>query len=71
MEDDDRPFPSGGLRQDAASQIGRESLDSYSLDELDLRIAQLEAELTRVRAHRARYSAQRLAAEALFRPKPA
>ena len=71
MEDDDRPFPASSSRNDAASLIGRESLERYSLDELDLRIAQLEAEIARVRAHKAQSSAQRLAAEALFRPKTA
>ena len=71
MEDDERPFPSGGSRQDAASLICRESLDSYSLDELDLRVAQLEAEIARVTAHKAKSLSQRLAAEQLFRPRTA
>ena len=71
MEDDDRPFPSGSLRHDAASLLASESLDRYSLDELDLRITQLEGEIARVSAHKARSSAQRLAADALFRPKSA
>lgn len=71
MEDDDRPFSASSARKDAASLIARENLDPYSLDELDSRIALLEAEIARVKAHKARSSAQRLAAEALFRSKPA
>jgi uncharacterized small protein (DUF1192 family) len=65
MDDDDRPRPRG----DAASHLGRESLDSYSRDELDLRIAQLEAEIARVRTHRDRAAAHIAAADALFRGK--
>ena len=65
MDDDDRPRPRG----DAASALARESLDSYSQDELSLRIALLEAEIARVRAHRDQASAHRAAAEALFRPR--
>lgn len=56
-------------RGDAASQLSRESLDSYSQDELDARVAQLEAEIARVKAHAAKASAHRLAAEAFFKPR--
>ncbi len=63
MEADDRPRPRG----DAASLLSSESLDSYSLDELDARIAALEAEIARIRAHRDKAAAHRLAADALFR----
>ena len=66
MDDDDRPR----VRGDAASLLGRESLDSYSRDELDLRIAQLEAEISRVAAHRDRAKAHKAAADALFGTKP-
>ena len=65
MDDDDRPKPRG----DAASLLGRESLDSYSRDELDVRIAQLEDEIARVRAHRDKAAAHMAAADALFRPR--
>lgn len=65
MDDDDRPL----ARQDAAAQLARESLDPYSREELDARIALLEAEIGRVRAHRDKADAHRLAAEALFAPK--
>ena len=66
MDDDDRPR----VRGDAASLLDRESLDSYSRDELDLRIGQLEAEIARVIAHRDKAQAHMTAADALFRPKP-
>jgi uncharacterized small protein (DUF1192 family) len=65
MEDDDRPRPRG----DAASLLGSELLDTYSRDELDVRIAQLEQEIARVRAHKDKASAHIAAAEALFRQK--
>ncbi|MCB2073940.1 MAG: DUF1192 domain-containing protein [Novosphingobium sp.] len=65
MDDDDRPRPRG----DAASLLAGESLDSYSLDELDARVATLEAEIARVTAHRNQAATHKLAAEALFKPK--
>jgi uncharacterized small protein (DUF1192 family) len=65
MEADDRPRPRG----DAASLLSSESLDSYSRDELDVRIELLEAEIARVKAHRQKTDAHRLAADALFRSK--
>ena len=63
MDEDDRPRSRG----DAASALGRESLDSYSRDELDERIAQLEVEIARVKAHRDKAQAHILAADALFK----
>ncbi len=65
MDDDDRPRS----RADAASLLSTESLDRYSHDELGERIDQLEAEIVRVKEHRARASAHRNAADALFRPR--
>lgn len=62
MERDERPRPKGDL----ASQLALELLDSYSHHELDARIALLEAEVARVRAHRDKAAAHRKAAEALF-----
>ena len=62
MDEDDRPRPRG----DAASHCKAESLDTYSRDELDARIALLEAEIARVNAHRDQAQAHRLAADALF-----
>ncbi|MBN8483699.1 MAG: DUF1192 domain-containing protein [Sphingomonadales bacterium] len=63
--DDDLPRSKG----DAASLLARESLDPYSQDELAERIALLEAEIARIRAHRDKAAAHRAAADALFRPR--
>lgn len=62
MDDDERP----SLRGDAASLLAKEDLGPYSQDELAARIALLEAEIARVRAHRDKASAHRAAADALF-----
>lgn len=62
MDEDDRPRPRG----DAAEALSKESLDPYSLAELDARIALLETEIARVKAHRDSSSAHRAAADALF-----
>jgi len=62
MELDERPRRSGDL----ASQLATESLDSFSHHELGERIALLEAEITRVTAHREKKAAHRRAAEELF-----
>lgn len=70
MDEDDR-LRAGRPRCGLAAELGREPLDAYSLDELDERLALLEAEAARIRAHRDKSAAHRLAAEALFRPKPA
>ena len=64
--DDDLPRPKG----DHASKLATEPLDSYSQDELGERIALLEAEIVRVKAHRGKAKAHRLAAEAFFKPPP-
>ena len=50
--------------------LAGESLDSYSRDELDTRIALLKDEIARVETHRAKSEAHRLAADALFRSRP-
>jgi len=65
MDDDDRPVRRG----DAASLLAGESLDSYSLEELDARVVLLEAEIARITSHRQKAAAHMLAAEALFKPK--
>ena len=65
MDDDDLPKRRG----DAASQLSLESLDSYSQNELDERIELLESEIARVKAHRDRACAHRLAADALFKTR--
>jgi uncharacterized small protein (DUF1192 family) len=71
MEDDDHPRRrSSGTGGDAdlgaASLLAGESLDSYSLGELDSRITLLEAEIDRIRAHRSKTAAHMDAAHLLF-----
>ena len=70
MDDEDRPGTFAASFTDrsagAAAQLAREPLDSLSHDELDARIALLEVEIIRVRAHQARVDAHRRAAEAIF-----
>ncbi len=63
MEESDLPREKG----DAADKLAKEDLAPYSQDELDKRIALLEAEIARVKAHRDKASAHRLAADALFK----
>ena len=65
MDEEDLPRPRG----DAASLLAKESLDSYSQDELMERVATLEAEIARVKAHHARAASHRKAADELFRPR--
>ena len=66
MNEADRPRPKG----DAASALAGEDLSPYSIDELAVRIAALEAEIARVKQHRDAASAHRNAADALFgKPK--
>jgi uncharacterized small protein (DUF1192 family) len=60
--DDDLPRP----RSDAAGLLAGESLDSYSVDELNKRIQLLESEIMRIVAHRDKAKAHRVAADALF-----
>jgi uncharacterized small protein (DUF1192 family) len=62
MEEPDLPRPKG----DAASRLAAEDLGPYSQAELDARIALLEAEIVRVKAHQGKAAAHRAAAEALF-----
>ena len=56
-------------RSDAASQLAKEPLDTYSQDELSARIQLLEAEIERVRAHHAKAADHRKFAETLFKPR--
>lgn len=70
MNDDDGPrrrSPEGDFG--AASILSGESLDGYSLDELDARIALLELEMARICQHRDKASAHMAAAQALFRTR--
>ena len=52
---------------DPLVELGRQDLDPISIDELHARIAVLKAEIARVEAHIERVSAQRSAAEELFK----
>ena len=63
--DIDDLFPS--RPEDPLAQLGRQDLDPLSAHELDERIAALEAEIARVKAHQARVADHRNAAEDLFR----
>lgn len=63
MDEDDLPRPKG----DAASKLAAEDLSPYSQDELGERIGLLEAEISRVKAHRDKAAAHMSAADALFR----
>ncbi|VWX53547.1 DUF1192 domain-containing protein [Novosphingobium sp. 9U] len=70
MDDDERPrrrSTEGNFG--AASLLASESLESYSLDELDARVALLKAEIDRIGTHRAKTTAHMAAANSLFRPK--
>jgi uncharacterized small protein (DUF1192 family) len=62
MDEGDLPRPKG----DAASKLATEDLAPYSQHELDERVALLEAEIVRVKAHRDKAAAHRAAADALF-----
>ena len=66
MDIEDLPRRKGDL----ASQLATESLDSYSQDELDARVALLEHEIARTVAHRDKARAHRAAADACFRTPP-
>ncbi len=57
------------MRGDCASRLAGEPLDTYSQDELLERIALLEAEIERVRAHHARAASHRSLADTLFKPR--
>jgi len=67
--EDDLPRLRGIDTFGAASQLASESLDSYSQDELLARIALLDAEVERVKAHHARAAEKRKLADSLFRPR--
>lgn len=63
MDMDDHP----PVRPDLAAQLAREDLDPLSVEELDARIAALEVEVARTRAHAIRATDTRASADALFR----
>jgi len=57
------------VRGDAASRLAGEPLDTYSQDELMERVAQLEAEIERVRAQHGKAASHRALADSLFKPR--
>src|SRR3546814_7656795 len=63
MTDDDLPRRQG----DMLAALIRQPLDPLSVDELDERVALLEAEIERVRAHKAAATSHKAIAESLFR----
>ncbi|MBY8829318.1 DUF1192 domain-containing protein [Hephaestia mangrovi] len=52
---------------DPVAQLARQDLDPMSVAELDQRVADLEAEIERVRRHRDRAVNHRASADALFK----
>jgi uncharacterized small protein (DUF1192 family) len=71
MDDDDQPRSRAPNRDfGAAGLLASESLDSFSLGELDKRVSLLEAEIDRVKSHRGKAAAHMTAAALLF-GKPA
>jgi len=62
MDAEDLPRRKGDL----AGQLANQPLDSFSVDELNVRIALLESEIQRTLQHREQAGRTRAAAEALF-----
>lgn len=63
MHDDDLPR----RRDDVLTALIKQSLDPLSVDELSERIEILEAEIERVKAHRAAATSHKAIADALFK----
>ena len=63
MDDDDLPR----RRDDVLAALIKQPLDPLSLGELDERIDMLEAEIARVKAHRAAATSHKAIADALFK----
>ncbi|RST31837.1 DUF1192 domain-containing protein [Sphingomonas ginkgonis] len=57
-------FP--GKPEEPLAALARQDLDPLSLDELDARVAALQAEIARVEAHRNKAATYRANADALF-----
>lgn len=62
--DDIAPPPRAG---DPVAALGKQDLDPFSVTELDARIALLESEIARVRAHKDRAVNHRAIADGLFK----
>ncbi len=63
MDDDDLPR----RRDDVLAALTGQSLDPLSVDELGERIAVLEAEIERIKAHRDAATSHKAVAEGLFK----
>ncbi|MCP3732408.1 DUF1192 domain-containing protein [Sphingomonas sp. MG17] len=63
MEMDDLPR----RKDDPAAQLGKQDLDPFSVEELDERIALLEAEIARCRQKKERAVNHRASADSLFK----
>jgi uncharacterized small protein (DUF1192 family) len=63
MDDDNEPR----RRDDMLTALIKQSLDPLSITELDDRIAVLEGEIERVRAHKAAATSHKAIAESLFK----
>lgn len=63
MDDDDLPR----RRDDILAALIKQPLDPLSLDELDERVAVLEGEIARVKAHKAAAAGHKAIAESLFK----
>ena len=63
MDDEDLPR----RRSDELAALTRQSLDPLSVDELNDRIAVLEAEIARTKAHMSAANSFKASAEALFK----
>lgn len=66
MARDDESFFAAAQPKPAVHVVG-EALDALSVDELDVRIAALHAEIARLEAARTQKAATRAAADAFFR----
>ncbi|MEO8813209.1 MAG: DUF1192 domain-containing protein [Caulobacteraceae bacterium] len=62
----DEPVEARRPRGHALVEMAREDLDLFGIGELNERIADLEAEIARVRAHMVKKQAGRAAAESVF-----
>lgn len=65
MEDDNEPR----RRDDIIDQLTKQPLDPLSVSELDDRIAVLEGEIARVKAHKAAATSHKALAESFFKKK--
>lgn len=63
----EEPVEPRKLRDGALTELAREDLELYGVEELEVRIVRLEAEIERTRGQLERKRAGRAAADALFK----